>query len=131
VHGHVEDDGGVGLALADRVHDNLMQTSAWMGEARGGAVHRDSGELLFASGSELPFLNGVMRRRSEDDADGLLGRAKDFFFSRSRGFVIFTWPETRRSSAPRLRRDQRPCWSAIRRWCARESSIGFRATSSP
>jgi GNAT superfamily N-acetyltransferase len=82
----------VDLALADRVHDNLMQTSAWIGETRGGSVHRDSGELFFASASEMPFLNGVMRQRSGDDADRLLGRAKDFFFSRRRGFVVFTWP---------------------------------------
>jgi len=82
----------VDLALADRVHDNLMQTSAWTGEAPGGALHRDRGELFFASASELPFLNGVMRRRSDDDAEGLLARAKDFFFSRDRGFVVFAWP---------------------------------------
>ena len=80
------------LALADRVHENLMQTSAWIGEARGGALQRDAGELLFASASEMPFLNGVMRQRSDDDADRLLCRAKDFFFSHSRGFVVFTWP---------------------------------------
>ena len=40
----------------------------------------------------MPFLNGVMRRRSDDAADDLLSRAREFFFERKRGFVAFSWP---------------------------------------
>ena len=80
------------LALADRVHDNLMQVNRVAGEADGGELHEAPGELFFASASEMPFLNGVMRRRSDNDADELLRRARDFFFERKRGFVVFSWP---------------------------------------
>ena len=80
------------LALADRVHDNLMQVNRVTGEAPGGELHEAPGELFFASASAMPFLNGVMRRRSDDPADDLLSRACDFFFERKRGFIVFGWP---------------------------------------
>jgi ribosomal protein S18 acetylase RimI-like enzyme len=74
------------------VHRNLMTVSSWMGEAPGGAVDRRDGELLFAGSSPLPFLNGVMRESTEGDPAALLARAREFFFSRDRGFVVFTHP---------------------------------------
>jgi hypothetical protein len=78
--------------LAGRVHRNLMSVNSWMGQSAGGAVHSGNGELFFASASELPFLNGVMREKPAGDADDLLARARSFFFERNRGFVAFTWP---------------------------------------
>lgn len=80
------------LQLADQVHANLMEVYSWMGEAPGGATDVREGELLFAGRSPLPFLNGALRTRRESPAGELLGRARDFFFSRERGFVAFCWP---------------------------------------
>jgi GNAT superfamily N-acetyltransferase len=47
---------------------------------------------MFASPSPLPFLNGVMREGPGGDAGALLERAREFFFSRDRGFVVYTDP---------------------------------------
>ena len=49
------------LALADRVHDNLMQVNRVAGEAPGGELHEAPGELFFASASTMPFLNDAHR----------------------------------------------------------------------
>lgn len=78
--------------IADRVHLNLMEVQSWLGEARGGAVDRRGDELLYASRSPLPFLNGALRRGPDGDAVAFLARARSFFFGRRRGFVTFTWP---------------------------------------
>lgn len=78
--------------LSTRVHRNLMTVSSWMGEGPGGAVDHRDGELLFAGSSPLPFLNGVMRADTDGDAAALLARAREFFFGRDRGFVVFTHP---------------------------------------
>jgi hypothetical protein len=78
------------LALADRVHNNLMEVNSWMADASGGALHFENGELLFASRSPIPFLNGVMRERSTVEAGDLLRSARRFFFERDRGFIAFT-----------------------------------------
>jgi GNAT superfamily N-acetyltransferase len=83
---------GLDLSLADRVHGNLMDVYSWMGEAPGGAVDYQDGELLFAGRSPLPFLNGALRSRSDSSAAELLRRAREFFFARERGFVTFCWP---------------------------------------
>ncbi len=83
------------LALASRVHRNLMQVSSSMTDLPGATVRFRDGELLFASRSALPFLNGVMREGPGGDAAGLLERARSFFFGRDRGFVTFTWPGDR------------------------------------
>jgi ribosomal protein S18 acetylase RimI-like enzyme len=80
------------LALASRVHRNLMEVSGSMADIPGGAVQYRDGELLFASRSALPFLNGAMREQPGGDAEGLLDRARSFFFGRERGFVTFAWP---------------------------------------
>ena len=74
------------------VHRNLMTVSSWVGEGEGGAIDRRDGELFFAGSSSVPFLNGVMREGPGGDAAALLDRAKDFFFSRNRGFVLYTHP---------------------------------------
>src|SRR3954451_13528025 len=74
------------------VQRNLMTVSSWVGEGAGGAIDRRDGELLFASSSPLPFLNGVMREGPGGDATPLLARAREFFFSRGRGFVVYTDP---------------------------------------
>src|SRR3954462_3123916 len=79
--------------LFRRVHRNLMTVSAWMSEGDGGPVDERDGELLFSPSSPLPFLNGVMRERTDGDAAALLARAREFFFGRDRGFVVFTHPE--------------------------------------
>src|SRR3954462_6368390 len=78
--------------LVTRVHRNLMTVSSWMGEDEGGAVDEHDGELLFSGSSALPFLNGVMRERTDGEAAELLARAREFFFGRDRGFVVFTHP---------------------------------------
>jgi ribosomal protein S18 acetylase RimI-like enzyme len=80
------------LSLADRVHNNLMEVNSWMADASGGALHFENGELLFASRSPIPFLNGVMRERSTVEAGDLLRSARSFFFERDRGFIVFAWP---------------------------------------
>jgi ribosomal protein S18 acetylase RimI-like enzyme len=74
------------------VHRNLMDVNVLGAEGSGGMVHEQDGELLFASRSTAPFLNGVMRELPDGDAPELLSRAKSFFFERKRGFVVFTWP---------------------------------------
>jgi GNAT superfamily N-acetyltransferase len=83
---------GLDLDLADLVHRNLMEVYSWMGEAPGGAADYQDGELLFAGRSPLPFLNGAVRSRREAPGAELLGRAREFFFARKRGFVTFCWP---------------------------------------
>ncbi len=83
---------GLDLDLADLVHRNLMEVYSWMGEAPSGAADYRDGELLFAGGSPLPFLNGAVRSRRESPGAELLGRAREFFFARQRGFVTFCWP---------------------------------------
>jgi GNAT superfamily N-acetyltransferase len=83
---------GLDLGLADQVHDNLMEVYSWMGEAPGGGADYRDGELLFAGRSPLPFLNGALRSRRESSGTALLGRAREFFFARDRGFVTFCWP---------------------------------------
>jgi ribosomal protein S18 acetylase RimI-like enzyme len=40
----------------------------------------------------LPFLNGALRTRRDAGGAKLVERAREFFFSRTRGFVIFCWP---------------------------------------
>lgn len=74
------------------VHRNLMDVNAMGAVGSGGTAHVDNGELLFASRSPEPFLNGVMREHPEGDADALLERARSFFFERGRGFVVYAWP---------------------------------------
>src|SRR5437763_2887587 len=76
--------------LAGQVHRNLMEVSSWMA-ADGDLEHRD-GELLVASASELPFLNIAMREPGSGDPGAFLGRAREFFFGRGRGFVLYTHP---------------------------------------
>jgi len=80
------------LQLADRVHENLMTVNSWMGEGPGRGLHLDDGELLIASRSSFPFLNGAFRKRSRSEAEGLLTGARSFFFGRHRGFVAYAWP---------------------------------------
>lgn len=82
------DDAG----LRAQVHRNLMTVSSWFGEDTSGAVEMHDGELLYAGPSTMPFLNGVLREGPAGDAADLLARARDFFFSRKRGFVVFTHP---------------------------------------
>src|ERR1700736_6099211 len=65
-----------------------MKVSAWMSVD----VDRRDGELIFASRSPMPFLNGVMREDATGDASALLERARTFFFGRGRGFVVLAWP---------------------------------------
>jgi hypothetical protein len=74
------------------VHRNLMTVCSWTGEVDGGAVDRRDGELLFASPSSLPFFNCVMREEPYGDAAAFLERASEFFFSRGRGFMVYTHP---------------------------------------
>jgi ribosomal protein S18 acetylase RimI-like enzyme len=80
------------LELADRVQANLIEVYSWNGESPRGDAQLAGGELLFASPSTLPFLNGVMRERADTDAGPLLERAGEFFSSRGRGYVVFAWP---------------------------------------
>lgn len=80
------------IQLADRVHENLMTVNGWMGEGPGRGRHIGDGELLVASRSSLPFLNGAFRKRSGSDAEELLAGARSFFFERHRGFVAYAWP---------------------------------------
>jgi GNAT superfamily N-acetyltransferase len=80
-------------STAELVHRNLMQVNAWMAEGSHGTIDSADGELLFASRSSMPFLNGVMREPPGRDAGELLERARSFFFNeRKRGFVAFAWP---------------------------------------
>ena len=80
------------LALVDRLHVNLMRLNAWVGQVAGDGVERQNGELLVASRSEMPYLNVALRERSNEDASGLISRARDFFAQRRRGFVAYCWP---------------------------------------
>lgn len=75
--------------LAARVHRNLMEVTSWM--AADGLERRD-GELLAAYASELPFLNIAMREATDADPEPFLERAREFFFSRRRGFVVYAQP---------------------------------------
>lgn len=74
--------------LDARVHRNLMEFNA----RSSAQVERRGGELLFASRSSMPFLNGVMREGPDGDPHALLRRAREFFFALGRGFVVLTWP---------------------------------------
>jgi GNAT superfamily N-acetyltransferase len=78
--------------LRDLVHRNLMTVTSWVGEGEGGEVEWTDGELLFAGSSSVPFLNGAMREQPNGDAAALVGRARDYFFGRGRGFVVYTDP---------------------------------------
>jgi len=82
----------VDLALADRVHRNLMRLYAWIGQADGGAVECQREGLLVASRSSAQFLNTVSRERSDREPGALLARAKEFFSERDRAFVLYCWP---------------------------------------
>jgi len=75
--------------LADRVHRNLMAVTSWMGAD--GLEFRD-GELFAAYASELPFLNIAMREPGGRPAEEFLADAREFFFSRGRGFVVYAHP---------------------------------------
>jgi GNAT superfamily N-acetyltransferase len=74
--------------LAARVHRNLMDVTSWMAVD----AEQSDGELLMASPSELPFLNIAMREASDAPAADFLARAREFFFSRGRGFVVYSHP---------------------------------------
>jgi GNAT superfamily N-acetyltransferase len=78
--------------LAGRVHRSLMEVSSWMDDHPGGAAEYRDGELLYASASPLPFLNGVMRDGPRGDATALIERARRFFFARDRGFLVYCHP---------------------------------------
>jgi ribosomal protein S18 acetylase RimI-like enzyme len=80
------------LQLAERVHENLMTVNGWMGQGPGRNRYLDGGDLLIASRSPFPFLNCALRKRSGDDAEEFLSRARSFFFERRRGFVAYAWP---------------------------------------
>jgi hypothetical protein len=75
-------------SLELRVHRNLIEVNALMGER----VQRHDGALMFATRSEMPFLNGVLREPDTGDPGVLLDSAAEFFFALHRGFVVFTWP---------------------------------------
>src|SRR4051794_3386138 len=77
------------MDLAGRVHRNLMDVTSWMGTD---AVDVSDGELLVASGSALPFLNIAMREAGGTDATRFVDRAREFFFGRGRGFVVYAHP---------------------------------------
>jgi GNAT superfamily N-acetyltransferase len=77
--------------LAGLAHRNLMEINRHTAEASGGTIGAHNGELLFASRSELPFLNGAMREQPGGDPANLLERARSFFFGLGRGFVAFAW----------------------------------------
>src|SRR5262249_21994429 len=83
---------GVDLALADRLHVNLMRLNAWVGQVGGGGIEHENGTLLVASRSELQFLNAALRERGAADAAELMSRAKGFFTARGRGFLVYCWP---------------------------------------
>src|SRR5262245_6939941 len=74
------------------VHRNLIDVTRWGAEGSGATVEEADGGVLLASPSKLQFLNAVMREDPGADAGGLLERARDFFFERGRGFVVYTWP---------------------------------------
>ena len=93
------------LALAGRVHRNLIEVSASMTDVPGGTVQYRDGELLCASRSAMPFLNSAMREGPTGDAAALIESARSFFFSRDRGFVTFTWPGDPSWRPPRCRRE--------------------------
>jgi ribosomal protein S18 acetylase RimI-like enzyme len=80
------------LALADRLHRNLMHFYGWVGEVAGDAVERGPGTLLAASRSRMRFLNGALRERGDADAAPFIARAREFFSERERGFVAYCWP---------------------------------------
>jgi GNAT superfamily N-acetyltransferase len=82
-------------SLAQLVHRNLMEVSAWGAQGAGATVDAQNGELLIASRSSTPFLNAVMRDRAGAGAAELLQRARSFYFERERGFVVYTWPGDR------------------------------------
>ncbi|MEJ7785517.1 MAG: hypothetical protein WKF96_11990 [Solirubrobacteraceae bacterium] len=78
--------------LVRRVHRNLMEVSSWFGEDEGGDALWHEDELFFAAPTPLPFLNGAMRDHANTDADGFIGRAREYFAARDRGFVVFGHP---------------------------------------
>lgn len=80
------------LALADRVHQNLMHLYGWMGELGGGAVERGEGTVLTASRSKMRFLNTALRERSDEVATPFVSRAREFFAEHERGFTVYSWP---------------------------------------
>src|SRR4051794_18743794 len=67
-----------------------MEVSARSAEP-GGLDQRD-GELLVRARTKMPFLNVVMRADQDGDAAAFVARAKEFFFSHERGFVVLAWP---------------------------------------
>jgi GNAT superfamily N-acetyltransferase len=74
------------------VHRNLMDVTRWGAEGSRATVEESDGELLIASPASLQFLNALMREARDGGADELLERARQFFFERGRGFVVYTWP---------------------------------------
>lgn len=80
------------LALAQRLHLNLMRLYAWVAEASGAPVERRPQTVLAASRSEMPFLNSALREASEADAAPFVERAREFFSELGRGFVAYCWP---------------------------------------
>ena len=75
-------------SLELRVHRNLIGVYALMAER----MENEGDALLAAMGSEMPFLNTVLRKGPGGDAAALIQRARGFFFSMGRGFVVYTWP---------------------------------------
>lgn len=71
-----------------RAHRNLMAVCSSIGGERGG----EDGELFFAADTDLPFMNIAARAEPGDDATGFVGRAREFFAERGRGFCVFAWP---------------------------------------
>lgn len=80
------------LALADRLHVNLMRLNAWVGETTGGAVERRDGTVLAAGRTKMRFLNTALRERSDEDAGPFIARAREFFSEHGRGFTAYGWP---------------------------------------
>src|SRR3954452_12275571 len=60
--------------------------------AEPGGLDRRDGELLVRARTAMPFLNVVMRANPDGDATAFVTRAKEFFFSHERGFVVLVWP---------------------------------------
>lgn len=72
-------------------HLNLLEfareNARW---AKRHTVVDEEGVLLFAGDTDFPaFSNGVFRTDDRADPDGVLGRARDFFHPRGRGFSLW------------------------------------------
>jgi GNAT superfamily N-acetyltransferase len=79
---------------AELAHRNLMAFNRFATERTpGGRIEERDEEQLVSSPHPLPFVNMAVRDHDRNDADGLLDRAADFFFSGgqpggSDGFVV-------------------------------------------